>query len=231
MIVSINQPAYLPWLGYFERIAKSDLHIVLDHVQYEKNSFINRNRVKTTNGWCWLTVPVKTKGKFNNLDINTVEISNDVNWAKKHWQTLYQNYSKAPYFHDHAQFFDSLYQRQWYYLADLCKEVTTYFLKTLRISTPLSFSSEMNPLACKDRLILNLCQQTQATTYLSGALGRNYLNEALFGQAGIKVIYQSFDHPQYPQSQPGPFESHLSIIDLVFNCGPKSLEILLGEKG
>ena len=87
MILSINQPAYLPWLGYFDRIERSDVHVVLDHVQFEKNSFVNRNKIRNGNDWTWLTVPVETKGKFGALDIKNIKINNNINWKKKHWKT------------------------------------------------------------------------------------------------------------------------------------------------
>ncbi|MFH0823907.1 MAG: WbqC family protein, partial [Pseudomonadota bacterium] len=109
MIVSINQPAYLPWLGYFHRIARSDLHIVLDHVQFEKHGFIHRNRVKSAMGWCWLTVPVRTGGRFGNISIKTAEIDNTRDWARKHRMTLEQSYGNAPYFNEHQAFFDEIF--------------------------------------------------------------------------------------------------------------------------
>ena len=124
MIVSINQPAYLPWLGYFHRIASSDLHIVLDHVQFEKNSFTNRNKVRTSTGWTWLTVPVKTKGLFGDLAINKVEINNTSNWRDKHWKTLSQIYNKAAFWREHATSLREVYQRPWTRLGDLCREMT-----------------------------------------------------------------------------------------------------------
>src|SRR5207249_4338568 len=135
MIVSINQPAYLPWLGYFHRIAVSDAHVVLDHVQFEKNSFTNRNKVRTREGWCWLTVPVKTAGKFGALPINEVRIANENLWASKHWATLMLNYSKAPFFNQHAEFFEDIYTRRWEKLADLAREITEYMLNAFGIHT------------------------------------------------------------------------------------------------
>src|ERR1051326_8427944 len=101
MIVSINQPAYLPWLGYFDRIAASDIHVVLDHVQFEKNSFVNRNKVRTAQGATWLTVPVETSGKFGQLPIDQLQIASDQPWARKHWKTIEQCYAHAPYFDAH----------------------------------------------------------------------------------------------------------------------------------
>ena len=102
MIISINQPAYLPWLGYFERIERSDIHIVLDHVQFEKNTFVNRNKIRTKDNVIWLTVPLSTKGKFGKLQINNLEIASQINWQRKHWQTIRTCFSRAKYFkHTH----------------------------------------------------------------------------------------------------------------------------------
>ncbi|NRB09204.1 MAG: WbqC family protein [Richelia sp.] len=230
MIVSINQPAYLPWLGYFQRIAVSDLHIVLDHVQFEKNSFTNRNKIKIANGWCWLTVPVKTKDRCGNLAIKSLEIDNSTNWRVKHWQTMRHNYGKAPYFQQHSSFFKSVYQREWQYLSDLCREITNYLLEVLKINTSLLFSSEINTEGIKDELILNLCQKARAITYLSGRLGQNYIREELFKEKGIQVEYQNYHHPQYLQCWRGNFEPYMSIVDLLFNCGSQSLDILIKDQ-
>lgn len=229
MIVSINQPAYLPWLGYFHRIAMSDLHIVLDHVQFEKNSFTNRNKVRASDACCWLTVPVKTKGRFGDLPIRWLEIDNSTDWPRKHWKTLSQFYGKAPYFHQHAAFFEWIYGRQWYHLSELCRETTQYLLEALGITTQLLFSLEMNPHGAKDELLLDLCRKVDATVYLSGVLGRDYLREEVFEQHGIRVEYQSYRHPEYSQYRAQRFEPYLSIVDLLFNCGPQSLDILMGE--
>src|SRR5687767_15737851 len=106
MIVSINQPAYLPWLGYFDRIARSDLHVVLDHVQFEKNSMTNRNQIRAGAEARMLTVPVRTAGRFGQLPINELEVANYTPWARKHWQAISQGYSKSAFFAAHAAFFE-----------------------------------------------------------------------------------------------------------------------------
>lgn len=229
MIVSINQPAYLPWLGYFHRIAASDVHIVLDHVQFEKNSFTNRNKIRTQTGWCWLTVPVKTAGKFGNLPINEIEILNEKKWAVKHWQSLRLNYSKAPFFEPHAAFFEDIYSRKWLKLADLTREITNYLLEAFGIARKLRFSSEMKVSGKKDELILNLSREVGATTYLSGPLGRNYLREQLFEEQGIAVRYDDYHHPTYTQAYPG-FEPYMAAVDLLFNAGPRSVEIMMNNQ-
>jgi hypothetical protein len=226
MIVSIHQPAYLPWLGYFHRIAVSDAHVVLDHVQYEKNSFTNRNKVRTREGWCWLTVPVKTAGRFGDLAINQVETANEKLWTPKHWQTVRLNYSKAPFFDQHAAFFEGIYSRPWEKLADLTGETTAYLLDAFGIRTKAYFSSQMKASGKKDELVLNLCRELGATVYLSGPLGRNYLREELFSNQDIAVRYDDYRHPAYPQAYPG-FEPNMAAMDLLFNAGPASLEIIL----
>jgi len=226
MIVSINQPAYLPWLGYFHRIAVSDSHIILDHVQFEKNGFTNRNKVRTHEGWSWLTVPVQTSGKFGDLPIHCIKIANEQNWASKHWQTLQFNYSKAPFFAQHAAYLEDLYKRPWLRLADLANEVTRYLLDAFGIHTKCYRSSEMSARGRKDELLLNLCLELGATTYLSGPLGRNYLREDLFNDHGITLRYDDYQHPTYPQVYTG-FEAYMSAVDLLFNTGPASLEIIL----
>jgi hypothetical protein len=226
MIVSINQPAYLPWLGYFHRIAISDAHIVLDHVQLEKNSFTNRNKIRTRESWGWLTVPVQTAGKFGDLSIKEVEIANQKPWATKHWQTLRLNYSKAPFFDQHAAFFESIYGRRWEKLGELAREITKYLLDAFGIGTKLYFSSQMAVSGKKDELVLDLCRELGATVYISGPLGRNYLQEELFSHQQIAVRYDDYQHPVYPQVYPG-FAPYMAAIDLLFNCGPASLELMM----
>lgn len=225
MIVSINQPAYLPWLGYFHRIAISDIHIVLDHVQFEKNSFVNRNKIRTKEGWCWLTVPLRTKGLFGNLEINTLEISQDNRWSKKHWSSIASNYSKAPHFEEFVWIVKGIYSESWRKFNELVKAITSNILKSLNIKTQLLYSSQMSPAGQKDELVLNLCKEVGATTYISGPLGRGYLDEAKFERNRIQLFYHDYVHPSYRQVFPG-FEPYMSALDLLFNCGAESLEII-----
>lgn len=225
MIVSINQPAYLPWLGYFHRIAMSDLHIVLDHVQYEKNSFSNRNKIRTKDGWCWLTVAVLTKGKFGDLGLDRLEIDTSQNWAAKHWSTLQQSYARAAQFREHSAALADFYKASWTRLSELTRAMTAYQLDAFGIKTPLRYSSEMDVPGAKDELVLNLCKSVGAKVYISGPLGRDYLRPELFESAGISVVYHDYHHPTYTQCHPG-FEPGMAALDLLLNHGPASLEIL-----
>ena len=230
MIVSINQPAYLPWLGYFDRIAASDAHVVLDHVQFEKNSFVNRNRIRTATGQAWLTVPVLTAGRFGALPIDELEIDEARDWRRKHWQTISQSYSRAPHFAAHAPFFDELYGRAWLRLLDLCTFSNSYLLRSLGIETELHSSRSLAVEGAKSDLALAICRELGATVYLSGALGRAYLDERGFEQAGIEVRYQDYRHPEYAQLH-SPFVPYLAAVDLLLNCGPESAAVMRRGRG
>ncbi|HWH81909.1 MAG TPA: WbqC family protein [Burkholderiaceae bacterium] len=226
MIVSIHQPAYLPWLGHFDRVARSDLHVVLDHVQFEKNSFVNRNRVRSTQGAVWLTVPVRTAGRFGRLPICQVETAS-TRWQRKHWATLRHCYAHTEHFAAHAGFFEQLYRQDWPALEPLLRESTGYLQAAFGIRTPVVRSSELKVGGEKSALVLALCEAVGATTYLSGPLGRDYLDLASFADAGIAVTFHDYRQPVYRQSGPG-FQANLSAIDLLFNCGGMGFAELTG---
>lgn len=227
-IVSINQPAYLPWLGYFHRISISDVHIVLDHVQFEKNSVTNRNKIRTKEGWCWLTVPLKSNKRFDELIISDLEIADNQNWRKKHRDSIFQNYRKSTYFNQHSDFFEKLYTSEWDKLISLNKVILNYILEILYIETSIFYSSDLGVGSKKNDLILDLCKKVGANYYLSGIFGKNYLNEDEFYKNGIFVGYQEYIHPEYDQVYPG-FEPYMSIIDLLFNHGKDAFRILMSN--
>lgn len=224
-IVSISQPAYLPWSGYIERIALSDLHVVLDHVQLEKRSFTARNKIRTADGWKWLTVPLLTKGRNFDLPINTIEVKNDINWRKDHLMTLQNAYAKTPHFAEHKSFFQNFYDKDWTHLQQLCAEQLSYLLSVFEIKTPLISSSKLSTSSSKSALILDLCKEVGCTTYISGPFGRDYLELAEFDAAGIDVKFHDYNHPTYKQRWE-PFLPFMSSIDLLFNCGSESNKIL-----
>jgi WbqC-like protein family len=224
VIVSINQPAYLAWPGYFHRIAVSDLHIVLDHVQLEKNSFTNRNRVRTAAGATWLTVPLRTGGRFGELPIATVETAPGP-WRRKHWDTLRFAYAKAPFFAAHRDFFAGLYETEWPLLAPLCAALGDYLFDQFAIATPRVSSSELGVGGSKGALVLDLCRAVGATTYLSGPLGRDYLDPGAFAAAGIALAFHDYRPPVYRQALPG-FAPRLAAVDLLFNHGPDAAALL-----
>lgn len=223
MIVSIHQPQYLPWLGYFDKIERSDVFVFLDNVQFKKNEWQNRNKIKTDQQWQWLTVPVIHK--FGQK-IDEVEINNTVRWEKKHLTALMTHYSKAAFFKEHIAFLEQTYAQEWKSLADLNMHLVQYLTKALCISnTKFIMSSEHESREEPTGRLVDLCKQAEGDIYLSGRDGAKYLNLDAFESEGIQVIFQDYNHPQYPQLY-GDFEPYMSVIDLLFNCGPESLSIL-----
>lgn len=217
MIVSVHQPQYLPWIGYFHKIVHSDIFIFLDDVQYKKREFQNRNKIRTKDGFMWLTVPVITKGRFYQK-INEVEIDTSSSWRKEHLKSIKFNYQKSKFYDIYISFFEQLYEKDWKYLIDINLEIINFILSTLSIDTKIEFSSKLNLSSTSTQRIIDICKYYNADTYLSGIGGKNYLDEDLFKKNGIKLVYQNFVHPEYPQVYPG-FVPYMSIIDLLFNCG------------
>lgn len=216
MIVSIHQPSYLPWLGYFDKIARSDLFIWLDNVQFQKNSFQNRNKILTKDGPVWLTVPMRTSGVLYDTLLKDVEIDNSKNWRAKHLSSIRMNYNKASRFGDCFPALTRFYEREWPTLDQLCWDMLEYFNTLFCVKTPIRRASEMSADGTKSHLILDLCKKAGATTYLSGALGRNYLDVESFSAAGIAVEFQDYKHPAYQQAYPG-FTPNLAVVDLIMN--------------
>jgi hypothetical protein len=222
MIISIHQPAYIPWLGYFDKIARSDVHIFLDDAEYSKNNLFNRNKIKTPQGWMWLTIPVHYK---NNDLICETKIVNTFNWRKEHWHSIKANYSKAEYFKDYSDGIENFYLRDWENLADFTSSMNMKISEILGIKVKFLKSSEVNVPGKRTERLVNLCKAIGADTYLSGVGGKNYMDLELFKEEHIRVEFQDFKHPVYPQRF-GDFIPNLSIIDVLFNCGDKSLDIL-----
>jgi hypothetical protein len=226
LILTAHQPAYIPWLGFFHKIAISDTYVVLDKVQFEKNSFINRNKIKTPNGTQWLTVPVCKSG-YTNKCILDIEINECDNWERRHWLNLYSSYKRAPFFYRYADFFEAIYKRKWHYLIDLLIPTMEFFFKEMNIKTEIIRQSELQTQQKKQELIIEMCKKLNADSFVFGALGKNYAEEENFKREGIDIYFQDYQHPTYKQ-QWGGFEPYLSILDLLFNVGgDNALDIIM----
>ena len=226
MIVAIHQPQYLPWLGYFDKIERCDIFVLLDDVQYKKNEWQNRNKIRAARRWQWITVPVRYR--FGQM-INQVKIDNNVDWRGSHYKSLVINYNKAPYFKDYEPFFKMTYERNWGYLTDINTHFIEYLVKSLGITTKLMRSSQLLTEGQKTERLVEICKKLGADTYLSGQGAREYLDLSQFEEEGIKVLFQDFNHPTYKQVY-NNFEPFMSIVDLLFNYEDKSLEVLRGGK-
>ncbi|MEE9274100.1 MAG: WbqC family protein [bacterium] len=230
MIAAIHQPAYLPWLGYFHKILLADVFVFLDTVQIEKNGFVNRNRVRTPSGVQWLTVPVGMKGHTGKT-IAEMEISPAAGWKKKHIRTLEMAYRKSPWCERYAGPLGGLIEGAGDSLADFLFEMLAYFTAELGLSeTRIVRASELAARGRREDLLLSICKEIGADTYLSGAAGKDYLDARGFEEAGVRVEFQEFRHPVYDQGRPG-FEPNLAVVDALFHLGGDAVVSVLRRSG
>ena len=222
MKISIHQPQYLPWLGYFDKMDRSDVFVLLDDVQYKKNEWQNRNKIRNAESWQWLTVPVKYS--FGQL-LNEIKVDNAKDWRSSHMKSLELNYSRAPFYREHSAFFQEAFSREWDFLADININLINYLKEALGIKARIVISSELKVSSTATRRLVDICKLLGGDTYLSGAGGSDYLEEKMFGDSGIKLEFQEYKHPVYEQVR-GPFEPFMSTVDLLFLKGPESLGIM-----
>ena len=224
MRVTILQPSYLPWLGFFEQMHRSDQFVLYDDVQFTRRDWRNRNRIRVQEGSVWLTVPVIQKNKYEQSLLET-KIDNSTSWKRKHLESIRCHYSKTPFFDLYFPWCEKTFNREWDFLLDLSLETIQYLKGELKINTPLLRSSELGESGNKSERLISICKQLGATQYLSGESARNYISEKDFSDQGIGLEYQNYQHPEYPQRYEG-FVPFLSTIDLLFNCGDKSMGFL-----
>ncbi len=228
MRVAILQPGYLPWLGFFEQMARVDLFVYYNDVQYTKGDWRNRNRIKTASGLRWLTVPVKKVP--HDTPINRVEISYAEPWPDKHLRLIAEAYRRAPYFEPMYSQLCAILAKKFVLLQDLNAAVTQLLCSHLAIDTPTRWSSDLGLTATgKNERLIKVCQKIGADALYDGAAAAAFIDEAMFAEAGIRVEFQAYEHPEYPQLH-GEFVSHLSALDLVMNAGPAAGAILLGQE-
>jgi len=230
MLVGIHQSHYLPWLRYFEKVARCDVFVVLDNIQFSKNGWQNRNKVKTAAGATLLTAPVSA-GFGDTLD--AVRLKSASPWRKKHWATIQQAYAKAPFFADYAGLLADTYAREWTFLNDLNRHLLEGFVAALGIDTRIEYASALEAPGTATERLVHLIQAVGGDGYYSGAYALDeYLDAAMFRTAGIEVAIQEWHAPRYAQLH-GDFVPDLSIVDLIMNVGPDSLSVLMagGDKG
>lgn len=220
MNVVIMQPFYLFLRKHFHQIKKADLYIFMDDTQFVKNGHHNRNRIKGSNGYIWLTVPVYQKhGQL----IKDVEIDNSKNWCKKHWKSIKQNYSKAPYFWKYAEFFEEVYKQQWNRLVDLNVYLIEHISSFLGIrDVNFKMLSELNIHNHNPtQRLIDICEFVGASNYIIGTRAKDYMENWRWENTIVNLEYFEPEYPKYPQLC-GDYKPYLSIIDLLFNCGEES---------
>lgn len=223
------QPTYLPWIGYFDLMDSADIFVLLDTVQFEKQSWQQRNRIKTGEAESkWLTVPVVQGLKQK---ISDIRIETSSPWRRKHWGTIYQYYRRAPYWDQYSEELHALYSQAWDYLFDWNVAVIMFLKEQFGIKTKIVHASQMPVSGDRVGLLVNICHYAKADIYLSPVGSADYIEENnIFASEHISLIYQQYGHPMYRQLY-GEFMTHMSAIDLLFNEGPASLEIIRSGRG
>jgi len=228
MIVAIQQPEHVPWLGFFNKMAHCDLFVYLDNVQFKKRYFENRNRIKTDKGVARLTVPVESKGRFDQR-IDRVRIYADGRWARKYMGTLGQAYERAPFWADVERLVRPHIEHGYTNLVSLNLALIESIRDYLGITAPTARASSMglDALGGGD-LLLAVCRRAGAAVYVSGPDGRNYLDTSAFNSAGLRVIYHDYVHPIYTQQGDG-FVTHLSVLDAIAHHGRAAGKIVRAD--
>ncbi len=223
--VAIIQSNYIPWKGYFDLIRAVDELIIFDDMQYTRRDWRNRNKIKTPNGPLWLSIPVQTKDKYFQAIRDTK--TSEPGWNKRHWKTLVTNYAKAPHFNTYKNVFEELYlSPQSDYLSIINITFIHAICRLLGIQTHISQSTDYETADGKTERLISLCKQAGATSYLSGPSAKGYIDAALFTDEKINLHYADYsNYPTYPQLYP-PFEHGVSILDLLFNAGPASIQYM-----
>jgi len=225
MKIACHQPAYLPWPGFFYKVMRADILVLLDSVQFPRGtSWVSRNRIKTPRGQMWLTVPVKRKGR-GLQKVKEVEVFNERAWARRHVESLIHAYKRSPFFEDHVGFLEGVYRESWDLLVDLNTSLLRYFLSRVEIDSVLKFSSELRIESKGTPLLVEICKKLNADVYTTIGTSRTHLDERLFQKSGIKVDYYNYRCPRYPQLW-GEFIPNLSVVDMIFNCGPRARTII-----
>lgn len=219
MIVGIHQPNYLPYLGFFDKLRKSDVFVIYDDAQFNKGDFQHRNRIRIYHGWKWLTIPVEKK----HIPINQIKIKSEIKiggitWQEEHLKELYNNYKKAPYYPDFENGIRKIYEQDYDMLIDINLELIKFLIQSFEINTKVIYSSEFEFTSKSTERLVDIVNAIGGDTYLSGPMGGDYLDLQLFEKKGIGVAFQDFKHPIYKQ-QYGGFEPNMSVIDVLFNNG------------
>lgn len=220
--VAIVQSSYVPWKGYFDLIRAADEFILLDEVQFTRRDWRSRNQIKTPRGVAWLTIPVRSKGRYLQ-SIQDTHVA-DRAWARTHWALLRTNYRRAPFFEAYAADVEAAYgeleaeDR----LSAINHRLIAMICRMLGITTPITWSTDYQAAEGRTSRLVTLCQQAGATEYISGPSARAYIDESQFAAAGVRVRFVDYaGYPEYPQPYP-PFAHHVSALDLLFCTGPSA---------
>jgi len=228
VIISIIQPSFLPWLGYFEQIVRADVFVYMDDVQYTSKDWRNRNRLKSKYGIKMISVPVKNASR-NNALIKEALISYEENWKDSILNKISEWYKNAEYFKDHIDKLTEIINKNHTKLVDLIYDLNNYILKYLKVPTPIAYASSIpKNTSNKNLRIIEICRYFSANVLYDGKAAELFIDKELFEKNGIDVIFQDYKHKPYSQLW-GEFVPFLSVLDLMMNCGQDSIDYILAS--
>lgn len=218
MKIAIHQPDYIPWLGYFYKMYLSDVFVFLDDSQFQKNYLNNRNKIKTPQGWTYLTIPVERKNGLM-TNINETRTIDEMNWKEKHLKALEMNYKKCLYFNEIFPEIKELIEKEYNNIAELNEALIVHIARKFGILPKIVVaSSELNIKSSKEQRVLDICKLYKADEYLSGNGAKDYQKEEDFTKEGIKLTYINYKPIKYNQRF-GEFIESMSVLDYIFNKG------------
>lgn len=224
MKIAVHQPNYLPYLGFFDKMDKADIFVIYDDAQFTKEDFHHRNKIRISNGWKWLTVPVyKQKFPISKIRIRNELLTKGQKWNTTHLAMLMENYKRSPKLSSYESEIESIYTSEYEYLLDLNMALINFLMKSFGISTKIVFSSEFDLKTKSTEKLVDMVESLDGDVYLSGIGGKDYLDISLFNRKDILVEYQEFRHPVYNQCYER-FEPNMSSIDALFNVGDTVLK-------
>ena len=226
MIVGIHQPNYLPYLGFFDKMARSDVFIIYDDAQFNKRDFQHRNRIRINDGWKWLTVPVEKE----EIPIKKIKILNEPQknkppWSKIHFREIHANYAKTEYFGMYEEEIRTIYEKNYEKLVDLNMELIKFLMRAFDIDVKIVYASKFEFKTKSSQKNLDLVKAVGGDVYLSGPMGCEYIDVPLFEKEGISVEFQDFKHPVYKQRYEG-FVQNMAAIDVLFSVGNKAKDMI-----
>lgn len=226
--VAVLQSNYIPWKGVFDLINQVDCFVFLEDVQFTKRDWRTRNKIKTANGSDWLSIPIQKASR--DTKIFEVQISQEIEWQNKHYSYIKHSYSKSPYLSEYKWLLDEIYlDRKWMNLSEFNIFVTKLISKVLGIRTEFVNSKELNVCGIKDDRLIEICKKVNGGYYLSGPSAKDYINNEKFLREDIKLAYIVYDYPEYKQLF-GEFDHYVSVLDVIFNCGPNSSKYIFKNK-
>ncbi len=227
--IAILQSNYIPWKGVFDMMNRVDVFVFLEDVQFTRRDWRTRNKIKTKEGSIWLTIPVKKTSRDETL-ICDVEISQDENWQEKHYKTIANNYAKAPFFQDYKYLLDEIYlSKKWSNLSEFNVSTNKLLARALAIKVEFVNSKDLNSKGSRDDKLIDICQKLGATHYLSGPSAKNYIVQEKFDSANIELEYMNYSYPEYSQIN-GDFDHYVTVLDVIFNCGPDAGKFIFTNK-